>query len=87
MFLSYFYSVCHGQANVNTEKENPAFWAYKCNSKNQCERFYVAGSTNPDEHKGLTECKLTCGPCSRLWPKPNIYQEYVQPSNYHRYNS
>ena len=77
IILLYLNSVCHGQPDVNVKSENPAFWAYKCNSKNQCERFYVPGSTYPDEYKGLTECKLTCGPCSRLWPKPN--EGYIQP--------
>ena len=84
MFPSYFNSVCHGQPDVNTESENPAFWAYKCNSKHQCERFYVTGSTDPDGFKGLTECKLTCGPCSRLWPKPN--EGYIQPLNCHLFS-
>ena len=37
----------------------------------------MTGSTDPDGFKGLTECKLTCGPCSRLWPKPN--EGYIQP--------
>ena len=69
--ISYFNSVCSGQPGVNIATPKSGFWAYQCNPKNQCERFYVAGSTKRGEYKGLTECKLTCGPCSRLWPKPN----------------
>ena len=61
--------MCLADIDVKSDDES-SFWAYKCNDEMQCERELV----NPplaDGYMGLTECKLTCGQCSRLWPKPN----------------
>ena len=61
-------SECLAKDKINV-KDAVSVWAYTCNDNQQCQRNIEHPPFNK-ELMSLTECKLTCGPCSRLWPKP-----------------
>ena len=55
--------------NKNKVNDGASVWVYTCNEKSQCEGS-IAHPPFAEDQMSLTECKLLCGPCSRMWPKP-----------------
>ena len=65
------FSECLAQDQA-VENDDAPVWVYECNTQtNRCERTALSGRNITDDMSlSLTRCKLKCGNCSRLWPKP-----------------
>jgi len=61
---------CHAQESID-KTDVASSWVYRCSESKKCERVLAHHPLDPNKDFSLAKCKLTCGMCGRLWPKPN----------------
>ena len=67
----FHFRECNAQDSI-TDNDVAASWVYRCNfAENKCIRTLVNHPIAPQTDMSLAKCKLICGSCGRLWPKPN----------------